>query len=138
MVEAGIPALETIQSATLIAAMVLGMEDQLGVVEPGKIADIVAVRGDPTVDISVMERVDFVMKEGVVYLSPWTSTAGKKRRLRGSPVDIAAYGGATHFATTSGRARRTNPPRDRESEHREQRGVRTTPVELASVGPSSP
>ena len=70
MVEAGIPALETIQSATLTAAIVLGMEDQLGTVTPGKIADIVAVPGDPTTDISVMERVDFVMKEGVVYRSP--------------------------------------------------------------------
>ena len=50
--------------------MVLGMEDQLGTVAPGKIADIVAVPGDPTTDISVMERVDFVMKEGVVYRSP--------------------------------------------------------------------
>ena len=70
MVEAGIPAIETIQSATLTAAVVLGMEDQLGSVEPGKIADIVAVPGDPTTDISVMERVDFVMKEGVVYRSP--------------------------------------------------------------------
>ena len=70
MVEAGMPALETIQSATLTAAVVLGMEDQLGSVEPGKIADIVAVAGDPTADISVMERVDFVMKEGVVYRSP--------------------------------------------------------------------
>ena len=70
MVEAGIPALETIQSATLTAAIVLGMEDRLGTVAPGKIADIVAVPGDPTIDISVMERVDFVMKEGVVYRSP--------------------------------------------------------------------
>ena len=70
MVEAGMPALETIQSATLTAAVVLGMEDQLGSVEAGKIADIVAVPGDPTADISVMERVDFVMKEGVVYRSP--------------------------------------------------------------------
>ncbi len=70
MVEAGIPALETIRSATLTAAMVLGMEDQLGTVAPGKIADIVAVPGDPSADISVMERVDFVMKEGVVYRSP--------------------------------------------------------------------
>jgi len=70
MVEAGLPALETIQSATLTAAMVLGMEDQLGTVARGKIADIVAVPGDPTTDISVMERVDFVMKEGVVYRFP--------------------------------------------------------------------
>lgn len=70
MVEAGIPPLETIQSATLTAAVVLGMEDRLGSIEAGKIADIVAVPGDPTTDITVMERVDFVMKEGVVYRSP--------------------------------------------------------------------
>jgi len=70
MVEAGIPALETIQAATLTAAIVLDREDQLGTIEPGKIADIVAVPGDPRVDISVMRRVEFVMKEGVVYRFP--------------------------------------------------------------------
>jgi imidazolonepropionase-like amidohydrolase len=70
MVEAGIPALETIQSATLTAAMVLDREEEFGTIEAGKLADIVAVPGDPRTDISVMRRVEFVMKEGVVYRFP--------------------------------------------------------------------
>ena len=67
MVEAGMPAMETIQSATLTNAMILKMEDQLGQVQPGFIADIIAVDDDPTKNISTMENVVFVMKEGVVY-----------------------------------------------------------------------
>jgi len=70
MVEAGIPALETIQSATLTAAMVLDREEEFGTIEAGKLADIVAVPGDPRTDVSVMRRVEFVMKEGVVYRFP--------------------------------------------------------------------
>jgi imidazolonepropionase-like amidohydrolase len=69
MVEAGIPAAYALQSATFFAAQVLGVDDQ-GVVEPGKRADIVAVPGDPLQDISATLRVDFVMKDGVVYRQP--------------------------------------------------------------------
>jgi imidazolonepropionase-like amidohydrolase len=43
------------------------MDDKVGVIEPGKLADIVAVPGNPLDQISVMERVDFVMKDGIVY-----------------------------------------------------------------------
>lgn len=46
------------------------MQDSLGTVEAGKIADIVAVPGDPLADVAVMEKVDFVMKGGVVYRKP--------------------------------------------------------------------
>ncbi len=67
MVEAGMPALEAIQSATLTAAEILGVENQLGTLTAGKLADIVAVPGDPEDDITVMERVGFVMKGGVVF-----------------------------------------------------------------------
>ena len=67
MVEAGMPALETIKCATLNAADLLGMKSSLGSIEVGKIADIVAVEGDPSVDIKVMKNVVFVMKEGVIY-----------------------------------------------------------------------
>ncbi|APV50338.1 amidohydrolase [Betaproteobacteria bacterium GR16-43] len=70
MVEAGMPPLEAIRSATLEAATVLGAADQFGTLEAGKFADVVAVPGDPTRDISVMTRVSFVMKEGVVYKKP--------------------------------------------------------------------
>lgn len=73
MVEGGMPALETIRCATLNAAELLGVTDILGVIEKGKLADIVAVDGDPTKDINVMEKVHFVMKDGVVYKN---STSG--------------------------------------------------------------
>ena len=67
MVAGGMPPMEAIKSATSVAAGFLGIADDLGTVEAGKIADIVAVPGDPLADITVMERVGFVMKEGVVY-----------------------------------------------------------------------
>lgn len=70
MVEAGMPPLEAIRAATLYGAAVMGWGDRLGVVEAGKLADIVAVPGDPVRDIGVMTRVSFVMKDGTVYKSP--------------------------------------------------------------------
>ena len=67
MVEGGMPAIETIRSATYNTAELLGISEILGVIEKGKLADIIAVDGDPVKDISVMEKVVFVMKDGVVY-----------------------------------------------------------------------
>ena len=67
MVEAGMPPIETIQSATITNAMILKMEDKLGQIKDGFIADIIAVNDDPTKNISTMENVVFVMKEGVIY-----------------------------------------------------------------------
>ena len=69
MVEGGMPALEAIRSATFVAADLLGVADILGVIEKGKLADIIAVEGDPVKDISVMEKVIFVMKDGMIYKS---------------------------------------------------------------------
>ena len=69
MVEAGIPAAYALQAATIHAAEVLGIDDQ-GVVEPGKRADIIAMPGDPVADIANTTKVDFVMKDGVVYREP--------------------------------------------------------------------
>ncbi|MBL8516743.1 MAG: amidohydrolase family protein [Betaproteobacteria bacterium] len=69
MVEAGMPALEALRAATLSAATVMGMEKQLGTLEAGKLADVIAVPGDPSKDINVMTKVEFVMKDGVVYKS---------------------------------------------------------------------
>jgi imidazolonepropionase-like amidohydrolase len=69
MVEAGIPAGYALQSATVLAAEVLGVDDQ-GVIEAGKRADIVALPGDPLADIEVVLDVSFVMKDGVVYRRP--------------------------------------------------------------------
>ncbi len=66
MNEAGMPAIETIQSATLNAAKLLRIEDELGSIKVGKLADLVAVDGDPLKDLSLMEKVSFVMKDGVI------------------------------------------------------------------------
>jgi imidazolonepropionase-like amidohydrolase len=67
MVEAGMPAMEAIRSATMVPARYLGIDDRLGSVEVGKVADIVAVPGNPLDDVHVPERVSFVMKDGVIY-----------------------------------------------------------------------
>jgi imidazolonepropionase-like amidohydrolase len=67
MVEAGMPAMEAIKSATMNAADLLGISDRIGSIEKGKYADIIAVKGDPIKDIKVLSAMDFVMKEGVVY-----------------------------------------------------------------------
>jgi imidazolonepropionase-like amidohydrolase len=67
MVEAGMPPLKAIQSATLEAARLIDMEKDLGTVEPGKLADLVAVAGDPLADITVVTKVAFVMKGGKIY-----------------------------------------------------------------------
>jgi imidazolonepropionase-like amidohydrolase len=70
MVEAGMPPLEAIRSATLHGAMVMGSEKDLGTIEPGKLADVVAVTGDPVKDITTMMKMAMVMKDGVVYKKP--------------------------------------------------------------------
>jgi imidazolonepropionase-like amidohydrolase len=70
MVEAGMPALEAIRSATSATAKFLEIDDKLGSVTEGKVADLVGAAGDPVADISVLERVSFVMKDGVVYKAP--------------------------------------------------------------------
>ena len=67
MVEGGMPAMETIRCATVHAAELLGVTDRLGSIQKGKLADIIAVDGDPLTEIQAMGRVKFVMKEGVVY-----------------------------------------------------------------------
>lgn len=74
MVEAGMPAAFALQAATINAAEVLGVDDQ-GVIEPGKRADIIALPGDPVADIGNVMKVDFVMKDGVVYRSPGAAGA---------------------------------------------------------------
>ena len=59
--------MKAIQSATLEAARLLKIDDQLGTLEANKIADVVAVQGNPLEDITLTRNVTFVMKEGVVY-----------------------------------------------------------------------
>jgi imidazolonepropionase-like amidohydrolase len=67
MVDAGMPPMFTIQAATTHAAQLLKHEKDLGSIAPGKYADVVAVNGNPLDDITLMQHVQFVMKEGKVY-----------------------------------------------------------------------
>jgi imidazolonepropionase-like amidohydrolase len=75
MVGAGMPPMFTIQAATINAAQLLKHDKELGTVAADKIADVVAVPGNPIDDISLMKQVSFVMKDGVVY------------KLNSAPVD---------------------------------------------------
>jgi imidazolonepropionase-like amidohydrolase len=70
MVKFGMTPAQAIRAGTINAAELLGTKDSLGALETGKLADIVAVPGDPLSDVSLMEKVDFVMKGGVVYRKP--------------------------------------------------------------------
>lgn len=70
MVEAGMSPLAALRSATLGAAELLNQSKRLGSIEPNYAADIIAVKGDPLTDITLLEKVDFVMKDGVVYKKP--------------------------------------------------------------------
>ena len=65
----GLSPIETIRGATLYAADLLGVDDR-GVIAPGRLADLIAVRGNPLQDVSVLEDVRFVMKGGVVHKRP--------------------------------------------------------------------
>jgi imidazolonepropionase-like amidohydrolase len=69
MVKLGLTPTQALQAGTVNAADLMGWTDQVGSIEAGKFADIVAVNGDPLADISILEHVDFVMKGGVVYKS---------------------------------------------------------------------
>ena len=77
MVNAGLSSVRALKAGTSVAAELLGRDD-LGVLAPGKLADIVAMPGDPTADIRVTARVDFVMKDGVVYRVPEVSAESAK------------------------------------------------------------
>ena len=67
MVEGGMPVLTAIRAATVVPARYLEVFDRLGSIEAGKLADIVAAPGDPRQDVHVLERISFVMKDGVIY-----------------------------------------------------------------------
>jgi len=66
MVKYGLSPMQAIQSATVNAADLIGWADREGAIEPGKFADLIAVAGDPTTDVTVLEHVQFVMKGGQV------------------------------------------------------------------------
>lgn len=67
MVDSGMPTIEAIRAATVHAADLLGESENLGSLEAGKFADIIAVKGNPLDDIRLLEDIGFVMKAGVVY-----------------------------------------------------------------------
>jgi imidazolonepropionase-like amidohydrolase len=68
MVKWGMTPMQAIQSATVSAADLLGWTDKVGAIAPGRFADLIAVDGDPTKDVTLLERVSFVMKDGAVVL----------------------------------------------------------------------
>jgi imidazolonepropionase-like amidohydrolase len=70
MVEGGMPPMEAIKVATSVPARFLGLDDRTGSIAVGKLGELVGVPGNPLEDISVMERVSFVMKDNAVYKAP--------------------------------------------------------------------
>lgn len=67
MTEAGMPIIKALQAATVTNAMLLDMDKQIGSIEPGFLADIIATNDDPTQNVSTVTNVIFVMKEGIIY-----------------------------------------------------------------------
>ena len=77
--QAGMPALDVIRAITINSAEMLGWGDRIGAIDPGKFADLIAVGGDPTVDITELERVKFVMKDGQVIKNDFAGQQGAHR-----------------------------------------------------------
>jgi imidazolonepropionase-like amidohydrolase len=67
LVQAGMSPMRAIQSATIEAASLIGRPESFGSVAPRRFADLIAVKADPLKDITILEKVSFVMKSGVVY-----------------------------------------------------------------------
>jgi imidazolonepropionase-like amidohydrolase len=70
MVKLGMTPTEALRAATVVAAQILDKSRDLGQLRQGMLADVVAVEGDPTADISAVRKVGFVMKGGTVYRRP--------------------------------------------------------------------
>jgi imidazolonepropionase-like amidohydrolase len=75
LVQAGMSPMRAIQAATIEAAILIGHPEKIGSLAPGRFADLVAVNSDPLLDITVLEKIPFVMKGGVVYRDEIQRTA---------------------------------------------------------------
>jgi imidazolonepropionase-like amidohydrolase len=84
MVKYGMTPMQAIQAATSNAADLLGHANDLGSIKAGKYADLIAVSGDPLKDISLLERVEFVMKDGKVYKSPGAASCSQAVEAAGA------------------------------------------------------
>jgi len=88
MVELGMTNADAIRAATVNTAALFGLADQAGTIEVGKRADLIAVDGDPLEDISALQRVEFVMKEGIVYKEGGQYVGTISVRPPGKPVSL--------------------------------------------------
>src|SRR5262249_31979890 len=70
LVDFGMKPADALRAATGVAAKVIGFDNRLGTIKPGPLADLVAVEGDPTVDIKALRRVTLVMKGGAIHRGP--------------------------------------------------------------------
>jgi imidazolonepropionase-like amidohydrolase len=88
MVDLGMSAIDALKSATANDAELLGIAQKVGTLEKGKLADVIAMPGDPTSDITATERVSFVMKEGKIIRHGLPTPHGTAEST--APPDLAA------------------------------------------------
>jgi imidazolonepropionase-like amidohydrolase len=86
MVELGMSENDAIRSATVNTAALFGISDDVGTLEPGKLADLIAVKRDPLADITALYEVDFVMKTGEVVKAEGVFVGSVPTRPVGNPV----------------------------------------------------
>ena len=73
--QAGLTPMDSLLAATKIASSVISLEDRIGTIEPGKIADLIIVPGDPLADVSALEKVSHVMQAGKLVKHPGDEAA---------------------------------------------------------------
>ena len=87
MVDLGMTPIDALKSATASDSELLGIAQKVGTLEKGKLADVIAVPGDPTADITATERVSFVMKEGrIIRQGPSGAEKAEKTASPGVPA----------------------------------------------------